>query len=45
MADALTGGIAATPTSATEGTLSSWYAPYATNLLDKQQNLKLLLFV
>jgi hypothetical protein len=38
MAD-LTGGVAAEPTSATEGTLSSWYAPYATNLLDRQQAL------
>jgi hypothetical protein len=38
MAD-ITGGVAAEPTSATEGTLSSWYAPYATNLLDRQQAL------
>jgi hypothetical protein len=38
MAD-MTGGVAAEPTSAREGTLSSWYAPYATNLLDRQQAL------
>jgi hypothetical protein len=31
--------LSSTPTSSTEGTLSSWYAPYATNLLDRQQAL------
>ena len=35
----ITGGISAEPTSATEGTLSSWYAPYATDLLDRSQAL------
>lgn len=44
MADTLTGGMSETPTSATEGTLSSWYAPYATNLLDKQQALSGMAF-
>ena len=38
MAD-LTGGMSAEPTSATERTLSSWYAPYATSYLDRAQAL------
>lgn len=38
MAD-LTGGMSAEPTSATERTLSSWYAPYATSYLDRSKAL------
>ncbi len=39
MADNLTGGVAADPTQAVERTLSTWYAPYATDLLDRSQAL------
>lgn len=44
MADALTGGVAADPTQATENTLSSWYAPYATSLLDRSKALSEMAF-
>lgn len=39
MANEITGGVAADPTQAVERTLSSWYAPYATDLLDRSQAL------
>ena len=44
MADALTGGVAADPTQATENTLSTWYAPYATSLLDRSKALSEMAF-
>lgn len=43
MAD-LTGGIAAEPTSATEYGPSSWFGPYATDYLNKQQALSGMAF-